>query len=197
MRFVRTALPLVLIALAVACGGRGGGNGDDDDGPGDAGALPTQCNATTHECTFTGDELGPLGNVACPAGYSCTFACSMLGCGAIDCTQATACAIHCTEQGCGDITCGAGACDISCIGTTQACGAIVCGTGSCHVVDDGFQGPATSGIDCRQSCACDVDCSSASGCPEMRCPVRGDACTSDNTNSGRCDSTVDPACQSC
>jgi len=200
MRFGRTGMPFLLIAFALAvagCGGHGGGGDDDDDGTGDAGVLPSQCNSATHECTFVGDDAAPLGDVACPAGFSCTFQCSTSGCGAIDCTHGTACTIACQEDSCGDIACGAGSCDISCEGTSQACGAITCGTGRCHVVDNGLNGPATGAIDCRQSCACDVDCSGGTGCPAMRCPEHGDACTSDNTSSGRCDSTVDPACQSC
>lgn len=200
MRFNRSSLSLLLILFAVvACGGNGGGGGgDDDDHASDAAPLPAQCNPGTHQCAFGGDEAGPLGDVACPAGYDCTFQCDMLGCGAIDCSAGGACTILCKEQGCGDITCGAGACDITCMGTTQACGAVVCGSGSCRVLDDGLSGPATGPIDCRESCACDVDCSGATGCPSMRCPEReGDACTSDNTSTGTCTSSVTPACQSC
>lgn len=144
------------------------------------GTCPSQCSSCDSNmgCKIDCDSNTTCASVHCPAGYDCTIRCTdPNACGPIDCAEGKSCEIHCSRPfSCGAINCGAAPCDISCNASS-----------SCP------------SIDCANSCKCDVSCGNPSNeCPNIACPMRGGGfCTDGNMGNLPCDSSANPACDSC
>jgi len=138
----------------------------------------TSCNIEKKECTVDcagdPDTTTCMGQVKCPAGWSCNVKCNTASsCRAgVDCLGSTSCKIECSGFGsCRSVACGPGPCDITCSGS-QSCG----GT--------------AGGVACGTSCACDVKCAAGANCFNVTCTKpqcdTGLGCSSQPTGCDTC-----------
>jgi hypothetical protein len=136
------------------------------------------CNLATRQCTILCINGNDCNRATCPDDYDCVIQCGANNsCDIVDCSEADSCQITCSgTNSCDTIECGTGACDITCLGSS-----------SCAQVD------------CTNSCECDVSCAPSASC-QTSCPdapVAPNKCTEDGTATTPCDSSFDPACDSC
>lgn len=162
--------------------------GIDGNGGGDAGECPAVCTECVNGTCIVRCEatLSCSSQIMCPPGMPCQVICSGdRSCtGGVSCGDATSCDITCSFlRACGGlITCGAGPCTVACTGDR-----------SCNGAFD--VGGVVAGIDCTQSCACDVTCSGPMSCseaelcplyPETTCARPGNGCTSTPATCNTC-----------
>ena len=138
----------------------------------------TTCDVESQDCTIVCDNPNECAQAACPAGYNCVIQC--IGnntCDTVGCGNGASCEIVCNGQNtCGTINCGGAPCDVQCNGQS-----------SC------------AQINCQSSCRCDVSCGSQASCISTcpLAPVSPQRCTESGMAGEPCDSSFDPACDSC
>lgn len=174
----------------------------DDGGLGNGGcpANCTSCDLVTHTCTIECINNNSVCRqpIVCAPGWNCRINCDDdTSCRAgIDCRDAASCNVSCSgDTSCRNATCGAGDCTFTCNGA-GSCSGIACGTGACNVACNGTNschdanGGNGLGVNCSQSCACDVECSLDSTCAPLACPATCngliDGCTSAPTGCNVC-----------
>lgn len=175
--------------------------------PIDAGSLPggtcpancTSCDANTHTCTIECVNNNPVCKqpIVCAQGWNCTIDCTdTASCRAgINCKDAASCNVNCDgDTSCRNATCGDGNCTFACNGLSS-CSSIACGTGACKIACNGDNSCHDAnagglGINCSNSCACDVTCGINSTCAPVVCPPGCDGvidgCTTQNTKQNTC-----------